>query len=134
MKLFLLYENKSKAAVAIVYDDNANILLGKATNNDDRKGKWCFPAGGVEKGECPREAAARECLEETGFNVVPQQQSFQGTDPNIYFVVCRKLSGHANPNHEFSELQWVPWDKVLELTDLYPDAARVLRRAEAMFP
>ena len=30
---------------------------------------WVFPAGGVDEGETPAEAAARECLEESGYVV-----------------------------------------------------------------
>ena len=38
MKLKVLVEERFTAAVAIVYDSHGNLLLGKATNNDDRKG------------------------------------------------------------------------------------------------
>ena len=143
MKLYLLYEHcahdhiKSKftSAVAIVYDDNANVLLGKATNGDDRQGKWCFPAGGIEHGECPGDAAERECFEETGFKSRTQGKVFgHGPKPKVGFVVCRKLGGYAKPNKEFSEVKWVPWDKVLDLEDLYPDVAEVLKKPIAGFP
>ena len=144
MKLHILYEHcgrctrmpyRFKSAVAIVYDEHANILLGRATNNDDRKGKWCLPAGGIKKGEHPKEAAARECLEETGFTVKPQQAVFyHEPKPDVGFVVCRKVSGSAKPNSEFSEIKWVPWNKVLELEDLYPDVAEVLKKPIARFP
>ena len=30
---------------------------------------WVFPAGGVDEGETPAEAAQRECLEESGYRV-----------------------------------------------------------------
>jgi 8-oxo-dGTP pyrophosphatase MutT (NUDIX family) len=135
MKLTILNEDHFKKAVAIVYDDNANVLLGRATNDGDRKGKWCFPAGHIQKGECPGDAAARECYEETGFEVKPQQMAFaHHMKPSIGFVVCRKISGSAKPNSEFSELRWVPWNKVLELEDLYHDVAEVLRKPIARFP
>ena len=135
MRLRLLYEHRFKSAVAIVYDHNGCILLGKAKNNDDRKGKWCFPAGGIELGECPGEAATRECFEETGFNVKPQQMAFEhGPKPGVGFVVCRLIDGTMKPNGEFSELKWVPWNKVLELEDLYHDVTEVLRKPSASFP
>ena len=143
MKLRLLHEHcahdhgksQFKSAVAIVYDEHANVLLGKAKNNDDRKGKWCFPAGGIEEGECPGDAAERECLEETGFTAKTQQHVFaHGPKPGVGFIVCRKTGGHAKPNSEFSELKWVPWNKVSELEDLYPDVAEVLRKPIAHFP
>ena len=57
-----------------------------------------------------------------------------GPKPGVGFVVCRKLDGAAKPNSEFSELQWVPWNKVLGLEDLYSDVAEVLRKPIAGFP
>ena len=32
----------------------------------DHPGEWCFPGGGIEPGETPEDAAARECREEIG--------------------------------------------------------------------
>lgn len=134
MKLSLLGEERYKAAVAIVYDDYGNLLLGKAKTNDDRNGKWCFPGGGIKPGECPGEASARECQEETGIFVKPQQMSFSYCEkPGVAFVVCRKVSGCLDPNHEFSELKWVPRDKWFKL-DLYPVNYSILSVAEAGFP
>ena len=135
MKLNLLSENRYKSVVAIVYDENANVLLGKAKNNDDRKGKWCFPAGRIESGECPGDAAARECLEETNIEAKPQQMAFShGSKPDVGFVVCRKVSGSLKPNGEFGDLKWVPWNKVMEMDDVYPDVIEVLRKPIAGFP
>ena len=34
---------------------------------------WVFPAGGVDYGETPAEAAERECLEESGYKVEIEQ-------------------------------------------------------------
>lgn len=135
MKLQLLYEHQFKSAVAIVYDEHANVLLGKAKNSGERSGKWCFPAGGIKNGECPGEAATRECFEETGIKVKPQQAAFEhGAKPGVSFVVCRRINGELKPNGEFSELKWVPWNKVLELEDLYSDVAEVLRKPISNFP
>lgn len=134
MKLRLL-EYHYKSVVAIVYDEHANILLGKATNNDDRKGKWCFPAGRIKPGEFPREATIRECFEETGLTVKPQQDAFpHHFKPHVGFVVCRKISGDLKPNGEFEKLKWVPWDRVINLKDLYPDIAEIMRKPIAGFP
>lgn len=135
MKLNHLHESEYKAAVAIVYDDHANVLVGKATHNDDRKGKWCFPGGQIDAGERPEDAAVRECEEETGLTVVAQQPAFgHKSKPNAAFVVCRYLSGEFNPNSEFSELKWVPWKDLINLEDFFQPNVDILQVASSHFP
>lgn len=135
MRLNLLYEHHYKAAVAIVYDEHGNLLLGKAKTNDDRNGKWCFPGGTIKPGECPGSAAARECLEETGYSVKPQQMSFGHQErPGVAFVVCRKIQGSPTPSHEFSKLEWFPRAKLGNLADFYPVNHDILKEPIANFP
>lgn len=136
MKLNTLFESHFSAVIALVYDEHANVLLGIANNNDDRKGKWCFPAGSVKPGECPGEAAVRECLEETGISAKPQQMAVpHWSKPEIGIVICRKVGGEFKPNFEFKELQWVPWNKVLELPNIYQDVEKAFSGiSELMFP
>ncbi len=57
---------KVAAAVLITKDDR--ILLVQRTF-DPMQGYWTLPAGYMNGGEHPEEAAARECLEETGLEV-----------------------------------------------------------------
>lgn len=52
-------------AVAIVIRDPAGRLL---LVRQRESGTWSLPAGSVELGECPREAAHRELREETGLD------------------------------------------------------------------
>jgi len=55
------------AAAVLVIQDNKILLVRRA--NDPLRGLWTLPAGFVDAGEDPAEAAARECLEETGLQV-----------------------------------------------------------------
>lgn len=47
------------------------LLLTRYSTRTRRPGHWGLPGGGVEPGEEPIDAAARECWEETGQHVVP---------------------------------------------------------------
>ena len=58
----------SVIAVAVVEQDG-RYLIGRRPHGVPLSGLWEFPGGKVEPGETPREAAARECLEETGCEV-----------------------------------------------------------------
>jgi 8-oxo-dGTP diphosphatase len=62
-----------KLAVAAVIVRDRQILLGKRGPGTRSPGKWSFPAGFVERGEEVEAAAAREVLEETGLEIVPER-------------------------------------------------------------
>ncbi|PWH13529.1 MAG: DNA mismatch repair protein MutT [Anaerolineae bacterium] len=63
-----IYFADPKVAVAVLITHDHQILLGRRVNEPGR-GQWTLPAGFVDAGEDPREAARRECLEETGLEV-----------------------------------------------------------------
>ncbi|MHC4402720.1 MAG: (deoxy)nucleoside triphosphate pyrophosphohydrolase [Planctomycetota bacterium] len=55
-------------AVAVVWHEG-RVLIGRRLQGKALEGFWEFPGGKVSTGETPREAAARECREETGLAV-----------------------------------------------------------------
>jgi 8-oxo-dGTP diphosphatase len=63
-----VYFPDPKVAVAVFIKKNSQVLLVQRLF-DPQKGHWTMPSGFVDAGEDPLEAARRECLEETGFNI-----------------------------------------------------------------
>jgi 8-oxo-dGTP diphosphatase len=119
MRLSTLFEPHYIATVAIVKDGN-KLLMGKATQNDERKGKWCFPAGVLNSGEAPEKGAERECFEETGIKCKADQSAIpHKIKPGIAFVICHRVSGDLRPNYEFSELEWIPLGGITNLDDIF---------------
>lgn len=57
-----------KVAAAVLVEQDGKVLLTRRIN-DPHHGQWSLPAGFVDAHEDPAEAAARECLEETGLLV-----------------------------------------------------------------
>lgn len=57
-----------KVAAAVLVVQEGRVLLVRRVNEPFR-GLWTLPAGFVNGGEDPAEAAQRECLEETGLSV-----------------------------------------------------------------
>ena len=63
-----IYFADPKVAVAVLILQQGKILLVQRSNEPFR-GYWTLPAGFVDAGEDPAEAAVRECFEETGLDV-----------------------------------------------------------------
>jgi len=63
-----IYFADPKVAVAVLITRDRQVLLGRRVN-DPGRGCWTLPAGFVDAGEDPRQAARRECLEETGLEI-----------------------------------------------------------------
>jgi len=53
------------AGVLFVSPEKEVLLMRRA--GKDHAGKWALPAGGIEKGETPEQAARRETEEEAGY-------------------------------------------------------------------
>lgn len=63
-----VYFPDPKVAVAILIKKDDQVLLVQR-KYDPQKGLWTLPSGFVDAGEDPKQAAARECLEETGLMI-----------------------------------------------------------------
>ncbi|WP_433384782.1 NUDIX hydrolase [Actinoplanes sp. CA-142083] len=105
-------------ASAVVRDAEGRILFLR--RGDD--GTWGLPAGMIEPGEQPADAALREIFEETGIRAEVQRiggiDNHEAVYPNgdhcQYLVVwfqCRAVGGAARPDGEESlEVGWFPPD------------------------
>ncbi len=65
---FIHYRNPTVGVAAVIVD-HGRILLGRRASHSSYPGAWCIPCGHVEWDEDVREAARRECREETGLDV-----------------------------------------------------------------
>lgn len=62
----VFHEHKVAAAVLVTDHDNRVLLVRRAMK--PHQGFWSLPAGFIDYGESPKDAACRECLEETGLS------------------------------------------------------------------
>ncbi|MEY9943710.1 NUDIX domain-containing protein [Kitasatospora sp. GAS1066B] len=112
------------AACVVVLDDQDRVLLGRRT--DTRA--WALPGGIIDPGEQPADAAARECLEETGVEVVPELLTSVTVSPPVTYpngdqtryleltFRCRVVGGTARVNDDESlEVAWFAQDALPEL-------------------
>lgn len=65
---------KELSAGILFFTNDKRLFMGRMTNTyvQGRGSRWDIPKGHVEPGETPKEAAIRECQEETGFTEFDQ--------------------------------------------------------------
>ena len=107
-----IYFQDPKVASAVLIEDGSRVLLVRRVNEPFR-GMWTLPAGFVNGGEDPAEAAMRECLEETGltvrvtrvFDVISGREHERGAD--FIIVYCAEVvSGEMAPADDADAVEW----------------------------
>jgi ADP-ribose pyrophosphatase YjhB (NUDIX family) len=101
-----------KVAAAVFIEQNGRVLLVRRANEPFR-GLWTLPAGFINGGEDPAEAAARECLEETGLSVrvtrvldiISGREHPRGADFIIVYHAS-VVGGELKPDDDVDAAEW----------------------------
>jgi ADP-ribose pyrophosphatase YjhB (NUDIX family) len=101
-----------KVAAAVLVEREGRVLLVRRSGEPFR-GLWTLPAGFVNRGEDPAEAAARECLEETGlvvrvtrvYDIVPGREHPRGADFIIVYL-AEVVGGELAPADDADAADW----------------------------
>lgn len=138
------------ALVRRVVGDRAEVLLTRHSPRGPRPGTWTLPGGGVEHGEPPAAAAAREVREETGLEAQVGEllgvhdEHFTGTAPSgreedfhgIALVFAATVTGGepavADTSGTTDEVAWVPVADVEGRPGEVVEVAAVVRAALSM--
>jgi 8-oxo-dGTP diphosphatase len=107
-----IYFIDPKVAAAVLIERDGRVLLVRRAHEPYR-GFWTLPAGFVNGGEDPAEAAARECLEETGLsvnvtgllNVIAGREHKRGADFIIVYL-AEVISGELMPSDDADAVEW----------------------------
>lgn len=111
----------NKAAGTIVHDERGVLLLWRHRFITDTWG-WELPAGRIDPGETPAEAAHREVLEETGYRPEPLQPlgSYapnNGSSDQVFHLFTAEGATHVGDPLDPSESERVEWRTVEQVRD-----------------
>jgi 8-oxo-dGTP pyrophosphatase MutT (NUDIX family) len=114
------------SVACLIRDDNGSLLLVRHV-----EGRWTLPAGAMDPGESPADAALREIREETTLDVeLLRVAGVFGGYPHFHIVYpngdeaawvtvlfeARIVAGDAKPgDDETAEVRWVTFDDALAM-------------------
>lgn len=107
--------------VAVIWNDQGQILIDRRRQEGLLGGLWEFPGGKIELGETVEACIQREILEELGIAIEVGDHLITIDHAYTHFRVtlnvhhCRHVSGEPRPI-ECDEVRWVPVDQL----DQYP--------------
>ncbi|GAC1665917.1 MAG: hypothetical protein NVS9B9_26850 [Ktedonobacteraceae bacterium] len=117
----------------ILHTSTGQILLQHRTHDAfSLPNYWAFFGGGLEQGESPREALAREVLEELSYQVqnpyfLMTQKVREGEDENTKYVFVEPYQDQPLQLGEGQAMGWFSPDATLELKMVDHDRAIVER-------
>ncbi|MFJ7269390.1 NUDIX hydrolase [Streptomyces sp. NPDC099050] len=105
-------------SAAIIVDGGRVLMIRRRISEGELM--WQFPAGGIETGETPEQAAVRETLEETGLTVEAVKLLGERVHPKtgrlMSYTACSLLEGVAiiGDAEEIAEVEWVSHGEIAE--------------------
>ncbi len=128
---------KRKAGVVVFRRDTAHTIQVLLVSARRHAGSWVFPVGTVDPGETLAGAAARECMEESGYLVtvgdeVASVETLWGSERQIFTFFLARISGQVEAYETDRRHRWVTLtDLPTAVPDLFvPIALAAIARLE----
>ncbi|MFD4906590.1 NUDIX hydrolase [Kitasatospora purpeofusca] len=113
-----VFDTRPGIAAAIVIHEGRVLMVRRRVSEGELS--WQFPAGKIEAGEDPVQAAVRETREETGLDVAGHRVLGERVHPKtgrrLFYVACEAQTGAAYvaAPGEVAELAWVLYAEIPE--------------------
>ncbi len=124
--------------VAAVIEQDGRILICQRRADDRHPLRWEFPGGKVEPGERPREALARELVEELAIDaeIGPEITRYEYEYPGrprilLYFFHVTRFRGEPR-SLAFEQIRWEPGARLTEFDFLEGDVDFVERLSKGL--
>lgn len=113
---------KPGISAAIITDADRVLMVRRRVKEGELS--WQFPAGAIEAGETPEEAAVRETFEEAGLKVeatsiIGHLASHPKTGREMFYTACSVVDGEAHVA-DADELDAVAWVTLAEIPEKVP--------------
>jgi 8-oxo-dGTP diphosphatase len=112
---------KPGISAAIIVQDGKVLMVRRRVSEGELM--WQFPAGQIEDGEAPEDAAVRETVEETGLVVTAVKLLGERVHPKtgraMSYTACTPVQGEARVADE-DELDAVAWVSHSEIKEYVP--------------
>lgn len=113
-----IYFADPKVAAAVLVEEGGHILLVRRVN-EPFQGQWTLPAGFINAGEDPAEAARRECEEESGLqvqitgllDVIAGKEHPRGADFVIVYY-GKMIGGILHPGDDADRAAFFPFENL----------------------
>lgn len=115
---------------------DGKILLVKRSKKLRQGGKWALPGGYLDRNETTTQGAAREALEETGwettnlklFTIIDSLERNEDGQQNVSFVYVGTATKKVQaPDWESSEVKWFAHDNMPPSTEIAFDHANIIK-------
>ena len=106
-----MHPTTSKQIAIAVVEHAGCFLIGQRPPGVPLAGLWEFPGGKMEPDETAKEAAVRECREETGLAVetegtwLVQEEEYPHGRVRLHFIACQLAKGETGSQRE--PFRWV---------------------------
>lgn len=118
-------------SAAVCINEDKEVLMVKSINSE----AWAIPSGGIEEGETPEECCIREVKEETGYDIVIEDNLFiketetKGYKVKTYYFKVKKAGeseGINDPDNIIVEAGWKSLRDIQKMQHAYPEDLEVL--------